>query len=258
MQPSRIKTSVKGFAAVKLAAGLLLAAAAPATALAQGYWTSGHGDIGIELHGDHFHTHWHLGAGSVVDGTPLTHGGEYHPVQITAWTNALIAAPSGSLGWLGVAEGTQIFAAGSPTNQPNLGFAAEGIGLPSDWANNGLTLTLSGWNSANPGDFALLDVHRDGIDILMSTFDANATLSNNSLALIADSHKHYSFLFSEAGYYELTFTWSGYHNGLGREISISDTYGFQAGIIPEPSTWALLLGSVTGIGAIALRRRKSA
>lgn len=229
-----------------------------ASASAQSYWTNGHGDIGIELHGDHFHTHWGLDTGATVNGSQISQAEEYSPNTLIAHLLVTQSAPSGSSAYLGVADGSTVWRAGNNTYQPNLGFSAYGVGLETDWTGGGLTISLSGWNSNNPGEFALLQ----GTNILASTFDPGTSQSYdpdvpgsaNSFFIYAGDHDHYSWFFTEAGYYELSFTWSGTHVTEGF-VTTTNTYGFQVGAIPEPSTWALIIAGTTGLGAVAWRKR---
>lgn len=223
-----------------------------ASASAQSYWSWGHGDIGIELHGDHFHTHWGLDTGSIVDGNALSGPEEYHPEEIVAFVGTTMLSPAGSQSWLGLAAGSTVYRAGNNNYQPNLGFAANGIGDESNWVGGGLTITLDGWNANNPGNMALAT---SGGTVLFSTFDPAA--ATGSIFLGAGDHAHYNWFFTEAGYYELTFTWTGTHVTYG-EVSISDTFGFQVGVVPEPSTWALIISGSSALLAVAIRRRKRA
>lgn len=240
-------------------------------ASAQSYWSSGHGDIGVSLeiqpHGDHnhyyLHSHWGLDSGAVVDGVALPNPPaplaqhEFAPATLVAWSNTTQNATAPVAQALGIAAGSSVYRAGNENYQPNLGFAAYGIGSDLDWVDGGLTITLSDWSGSNPGSFAL--VH-GASDIIASTFDPALSEAGNSFFLGAGDHDHYSWYFSSAGYYQLTFTWEGYLLGDESEpefVTVSNTYGFHVGTaVPEPSTWALLLSATTGIGAIIVRRRK--
>lgn len=242
---------------LKLSFAAAASLAAFASAAAQSVWTSGHGDIGIELHGDHFHTHWGIDALSVVDGTTLTGSEEYRPEDIVAKIDSTLPAVASVAAALGIQAGDTVFRAGNNTYQPNLGFSAYGIGLENNWLAvdgfsqaGGLTIELTGWNAGNPGEFVLA---RSNGTALFSTLSTGVP---NSLFILAGDHEHYSWFFSTAGYYELSLTWSGTHAEYGF-ISITDTYGFQVGnAIPEPSTWAAILGGITAIGTVARRRAK--
>lgn len=259
------------------ASALLLGCAAATAQSAPNYWHSGHGDIGVYLvaepHGDHFHwhlehSHWHLDSGSMVNGTALTNGQTYASDQLIGWVQNSLNATAPVAAALGVAAGSTAYRAGNNTYQPNLGFAANDIGFEEDWVGGGLSVTLSGWTLPEGASFALLT---NAGTAIFSTFDPAGTgtlqpdpeapdynpVGNNSFFIWAGDHSHYAFYFSDPGYYELTFTWSGEHIDEGF-LSTGGTYGFQVGAIPEPSQWAMLLGAATGLGVLIVRRRKQA
>ncbi len=229
-------------------ASLVLAASVQAQAV---YYTAGHGDIGIayEVGSGEFEPHWHIGSGAVVDGVTLSSEAEYAPNGLIAWTTSTFAAPTGSATWLGVAEGTDVFRMGNSTFQPNLGWATEEVGIETDWVGESITIELTGWSGANPGEFALIS----GGSALFSTFGGS---TNEWIFDVASGHAHAAFYFSDPGYYELTFTWTGEHivDGL---VTGTGTFGFQAGAIPEPSSAAALAG-LASLGLVALRRQRRA
>lgn len=241
-----------------------LLTAAPALC-GQSYWTAGHGDIGVALHGGSLEAHWHLDAGAEINGLPSA-GGEYHPAALRIRTNSTQTAPAGAPQWLGIAEGSTVYRAGSHSFPPNLGFAASEIGPGDDWVGGGLHVRLSGWVLPAGSDFAMLS----GSTVVFSTFAPATTDSyqpdagqpdfdpvGNSFFLWADDHVHYSFFFSNPGYYELTFTWAGTHAEHGL-LSLTDTFGVHVGAVPEPSLWAALLGCGAGLGTLFARRCKRA
>lgn len=234
--------------ALLMTASLVLAASAHGQAV---YYTAGHGDIGIayELGSGAFESHWHVGSGAVVNGVTLSSGAEYAPDELIAWTSSTFAAPTGSTNWLGVAEGTDVFRMGNSTFLPNLGWATEEVGIETDWVDESISIELTGWSGANPGEFALIS----GSSALFSTFGGAA---NNWIFDVASGHAHAAFYFTNPGYYELTFTWTGEHviDGL---VTGTGTFGFQAGAIPEPSSAAALAGLVS-LGLVALRRQRRA
>lgn len=235
-------------AALLAASSISLASITHAQAV---YYTAGHGDIGIEyeLGSGEFEPHWHIGSGAVVNGVTLSSENEYAPDQIIAWTTSTFAAPTGSATWLGVAEGADVFRMGNSTFQPNLGWATEEVGIETDWVGETITIELSGWSGSNPGEFALIA----GGNALFSTFGGS---TNNWVFDVASGHAHAAFYFSDPGYYELTFTWTGEHvvDGL---VTGTGTFGFQAGAIPEPSSAAALAGLVS-LGFVTLRRQRRA
>lgn len=222
---------------------------------AQAIYTSGHGDIGIGYLADEqeFDPHWHLGAGAVVDGSPLPTEGEYAPGDIIARTTATRNSPSGLGSVLGVADGTAIYALGSSTFPPNLGIAAEELD-PLDW-DGPITLSLTGWTVPSGAEFALFTTNLAGtstVDRLFSTFNPGATDFGNSLPLLPGDHAHYQWGFTEAGTYTFEFTWTGTHQTDG-VISTSASYTVQ--VVPEPSSLALIVLGLAG--GLAVRRRRN-
>lgn len=219
---------------------------------AQAIYTEGHGDLGIEYEAGEteFEPHWHLHEGAVVNGAPLAVEEEYAPNELIARTSATASAPAGSADWLGVSPGTTIHRLGSETYEPELGFGFEEL-TESDWLDSTITMTLSGWNPANPGHVALLLGTSPGAPVYASTFNIASSENANSWGVdLGVGHEHLAWNFSAPGYYELTFTWSGTYIGEGAEpggtsVSGSGTFGVQ--VVPEPGTWALV-----GIGFSAL------
>lgn len=220
--------------------------------LAQAVYTSGHGDIGVGYNAvdEAFEPHWHLGAGAVVDGSPLTVDEEYEPGDLIARTSATRPSPNGLSSIIGVADGTSIFAAGSSTYQPNLGFAVEELS-PADWAGN-ITIKLTGWSlPSSTANFALYTTNLAGttvVDRIFSTFAPGATDASNSFTMTPGDHLHFQWGFTELGDYNFTFEWSGTHvtDGL-----ITTSASYTLSVVPEPSTWALLaigLGVLLGAG----------
>lgn len=245
-----------------LFAGLLvtLLGLASLPAHAQGVYTGGHGDLGVEYTPgeDHFHAHWHLDAGSVVNGSTLATGQEFEPDELvarffgTASVNGTVASA------LGVSAGHTAYRTGISAYPPNLGFALEEVGSPTDWLDESITLTLTGFSG--PGQMALsqtLGAPFNTTLVWFSSLGDEYTQANNSWGLPVGGHIHLDWWFSEAGLYEVDFTWEGTYLGLGDPIHVasSGTFGFQVGVIPEPATWgAIAAGLLAGL-AIVRRRR---
>ena len=205
---------------------------------AQIYYTDGHGDIGIGYEGGELEPHWHLD------------DGEFAPGEVIAKIAATTLSPSSSSAFLGVADGSLIYVAGSSANQPNLGFGAEEL-EPADW-DGPITVTLSGMDG--PGHFALYTLNLSGAvtDVLFSSFDAGETFANNSFTLLPGDHEHFTFGFTEVGHYEITLTWSGTLSGGGFRSSEA-TFGFE--VVPEPGTWTLLIVGLMAMVIVARKRR---
>ncbi len=212
-----------------------------ATSSAQIYYTTGHGDIGIGYADGELEPHWHLDAG------------EYAPNEVIARVSATTLSPTSSSSFLGVADGSTIFVAGSAAYQPNLGFGAEEL-EPADWSGP-ITVTLNSFDGA--GNFALYTTNLSGTvtDVLFSSFNAGTTFANNTFTLFPGDHEHFTFGFTEVGYHEVILTWSGTHVTDGFKSSTA-TYGFE--VVPEPGTWALLAAGLVVIMVVARRRRAAA
>lgn len=238
----------RSLAASLLAAVLLLATSASAQAV----YTAGHGDLGIEYEDGEFHSHWHIGAGATVNGSALSQDTEYEPASLigflqgtSAVSNANVAAA------LGVSTGTTVFRTGITAYPPNIGFGLEEL-TPSDWQDGTITLALTSFSG--PGEVALSQtVNTIGTFVCFSSVGDGVTAnSNNTWDFGVGGHQHLDWFFSQAGYHELTFSWTGTHltDGL---VTGSGTFGFQVGAIPEPSAFALLAG-VFSLGLVSLRR----
>ncbi|MET0262155.1 MAG: PEP-CTERM sorting domain-containing protein [Rariglobus sp.] len=244
------------FSRAALVAAVTFVASFSNQALAQNYYTGGHGDIGVGYTPGEstFEPHWHLGSGAIVNGSAISGDREYAPHEAIAWTTATFDAPSGSDTWLGVASGTTVFRMGSSSFQPNIGWATEEAGFETDWFNGTINISLTDWSSSNPGDFALV---ASG-NALFSTYGA----SGNTWAFDVEvGHAHATWYFSQPGYYELSFTWTGLYTGAGSPpegiaITATNTFGIQVGAIPEPSSFAVLASlAVLGMTSCLRRRR---
>lgn len=231
------------------------ASAAPAI------YTSGHADVGV---GYHVHEgvgelepHWHTHIGAVVNGTPEPVDGEYEPGDMLALTTATRLTPSGGGGLsalLGVPDGTQVWAMGSTTYQPNLGWGAEEL-AEADWVGK-ITVRFNPEASTLPlnAAFGLYTTNLAGtnvVDRIFSSVSAAATDFDNTLELTPGDHAHFQWAFTQPGLYDLNFTWSGTHVTDGFKTATA-TFGVQA--VPEPSTLAML-AMAGGMGAFTAVRR---
>lgn len=239
--------------AIALSIGLVFNAS---DAHAQSYYSQGHGDIGLAYEDGVFAPHWHIGAGSIVNGSPLDVEGEYEPEDLIAVVGTTRGSASGSANYLGVSTGTSVYVAGSSGWQPNLGFGAEELDA-ADWSSP-ITVTLTSWTLPSGGDFALYTTNSSGettVDVFLSTYDpatANVNgIGENMFQLLPGSHNHFAYGFTAPGYYELTFEFSATHATDGI-VTGSGTYGFE--VIPEPSTYALV--ALAGVGLVWTSRKR--
>jgi surface-anchored protein len=241
------KTKITLFAAI-------LAAFTLTPVSAQVLWTSGHGDIGIGYVAGALEPHWHLGEANetvVLDGSPQNDpaGFEYEPDQILAQT-ALSGLRPVAIQWspIGVAGGATyyLFPESENVNTPYIGFGAEELD-PLDWTGN-ITLTLTAMSGPGGGVFSLYQVDLGDPTFFMSTNDGIS--GADAITIVPGSHTHYNFAFTEQGQYDLTFEISGTH-GVDGAKTASATYSFN--VIPEPSTYALLMLGMAGVAW--LRRR---
>jgi len=249
------------FASVKATRHSLLAVSALALAVsltpsaqAALYYTSGHGDIGVEYEDGELHLHLHLGedAPAIVNGVEVFDT-EYDPDEITivvpnsaqvvlGSSVAFLGATAGSSVWILPASGTAAATIGAPF----VGWATEELDA-SDWVGN-LTFSLvSAVSPSGNGHFAVWQSDAfGGLGILaMST----AVAGGVGVSQAPGVHDHYNIGFTEPGIWEITFEISGQHVEAGL-VSGSETFTFS--VIPEPSSALLGLLALP----LMLRRRR--
>lgn len=130
---------------------------------------------------------------------------------------------------------------------PYLGFGTEELDA-TDWLGN-IDLTLTAVNG--PGGFSLWSVNAFGIpNLRMGTSDGID--ASDRLSLVPGSHGHFNLGFTAPGTYEVTVQATGTHATDGLRTSDPATYRFE--VVPEPSTWAML---VLGTGALLFFARRS-
>jgi len=231
---------------------------------AQLLYTAGHGDLGISYTpgSTAFGMHWGVDAGATVGGTTLQSQQDYQPSELIAWTTATTNTPGSSSSWLGVAGGTSVFRLGSESFPPNLGFNTSGAGIDSNWVDSTMFITLSSWSG--PGNVAIRSGSTSGSSTIFSTFAPGVTLDNNTWAMdMGVGHIHLVWYFSQPGTYDLTFDWASTYIGGAfasnpLNVTGTGTYQFQAGAIPEPQTWALMLLGFLCLIAMKARCREVA
>lgn len=239
---------------------LALVLATPTLPAAMVY-SFGHGDLGVGYEDGELHPHWHMGDGAVVDGVALPDSGgegyEFEADELIAQVATTRSSAAGSLSYLGVSPGSNVYVAGLSSHQPYLGFGAEELD-PGDWLGN-ISVALTGWSMPAGGNFALYTTNLAGTttsDVFLSTFDPSQAnvdgLGANIFGLAPGSHDHFQFGFTAPGEYTLTLEYSGNH-AVDGAVTGSGTFTFQ--VVPEPGVGGLLVGSAVLAGLVRRRRR---
>jgi hypothetical protein len=234
---------------------LLLLAGSHAIAVSS--YTGGHADIGVALeNGTDFHLHLHTHTGAVIDGVPSLADNEFDAgdVQIIVPGSTAQTAPA-NIPELGVMTGDTIWIL--PQSNPNtdtipfLGIGTEEL-TPANWTGD-ITFELDSVVSpSGSGTFSLSQGAGLSTDYLfVSSNPALSSSGDNSFDVIVGGHDHFDFGFNELGDWQVELTVSGMHNSLG---ALTDTQTFGFTVIPEPSTYALLIGSAFLLLAIIRKR----
>ena len=222
-------------------------------------WTSGHGDIGLALHGGtELEIHFHLGHDepAIVDGTTINDT-EFEAADLTVFVNNAAQTTSNAAlaTGTGVASGQPLWVlpqgetAASAANLPFVGWGTEEL-VPGDWSTNLVFALTAVTSPSGSGHFsAFQDDGLGGFNFAFSTADGISAM--DAISQAAGSHEHYAMAFSEPGLWEITLTASGTHSTLGVMTSSPTTLSFQ--VAPEPSR-AVLLG--LGMVCLILRRRR--
>jgi len=219
-------------------------------------FSSGHGDIGIayedEGSGPEFFFHYHLEASSNLG------EGEFEASDITTIVPAsqLTAAPNNpTLNLMtGTTPGSDLWTL--PQSEvggvPFLGIATEELD-PADFPGT-VTFELDSVTSPSGlGDFSLWQADGlGGFDFFFSTAnEAGTENGDNTRQASVGVHDHYNWGFTEPGLWTLEMTVSAVHvtDGL---LSSTETFAFN--VVPEPSSYAIIVG--LGAMAISLVRRR--
>ena len=222
---------------------IALLAAAALSARGQTYIAEDHVDIGIGYDAGAFDLHIHQE--EPVDT-------EYAPDEaiFLIGDNARQLSPGGAFaGFLGAAgNAVWIVPDEEVAGLPFIGFGAEEL-TAADWSSN-ISLSVTGVNG--PGELSIWSVGSFGAPTLRVN-STDGLDASDVLSLIPGSHGHFNIGFTAPGVYEVDFVASGTHATDGVITTGPATYRFE--VVPEPSTWALLiLGSA---GLVALGRRRS-
>lgn len=111
----------------------------------------------------------------------------------------------------------------------------------------GIFATLSGEN--NPFNFTLSELVNSGLNIEVIDFQ---TSFGNSLVPGAWNTYTYTFTANRNADYNLLFTFAS-GNTPAKDVLLD---GISVTAVPEPSTWAMMIGGL-GLVGVALRRRKT-
>ncbi|MEM6885338.1 MAG: choice-of-anchor M domain-containing protein [Verrucomicrobiota bacterium] len=224
-------------------------------------WTAGHGDLGVGFEGGNLEPHWHLGEDNesvTLNGVPQTlglEGQEFEASEITAQTGFSAARPVGvEWDFLGTTAGqtTYFIPELEQAGVPFLGFGSEELNA-ADWATP-ISLTLTSFTG--PGVFSL---YQNSSNVFMTTSDgvSGADVLNQN----AGGHAHYTWAFSALGTYQITLQASGttvaspVTGGIaGNTTYTSGAETFTVNVVPEPTTFTLLLAGLAGM--VLTRRRR--
>lgn len=227
---------------------------------AQFMFTEGHGDMGIGYTPGEsvFEPHWHLDAGSVVDGIPLAGSEEFEPGGlVTRFSGTANVGVVSLADALGVSTGYTAYRTGNASYPPNLGFGLEEVGAPGDWLDESITLTLTGF--FGPGEMALSQTLGAPFNMTLVWFSSlgdGYTVSDNSWTLPVGGHVHLDWWFTEAGFYEVGFTWNGTYIGGDSPVEVGGAGTFGLDVVPEPEVAGLLVLEFAFLTVAFLRRRR--
>ena len=222
-------------------------------------YSAGHADIGVEYDTGKLELHYGVAPGATLDPpqTLTAPETEFDPDELftRAPDSTVLGRPAGS-SWDFVGnvagEDVWILPASEQSGVPFLGFAAEEVGLASEW-NGPITFTVDSMVAPAGGEFSIWQIDTFGSVVpLAASFDG----FDSSDAVIAPigSHAHFNLGFTAEGVYEIDITASGERVGTG-VVADTATFFFAVGdstVIPEPASLALL-GLAGGLMLIRLR-----
>lgn len=212
-------------------------------------FTEGHADLSVRLVGDELQLGVNL-LGAVIDGN-LENG--FMPLSdiilfVPDTTKELrtenvpgllnfdpIGVPAGDEVYRLPASGTEALILQSPF----FGFGTYLLNA-ADFSSP-VTFTLTGFESANGGEFSVYQDSFPGPTFYMAT--ANGIDANDKLVMPVGAHDHYNFVFTEPGLYRLSFNVTATHKTLGLLTASGSLASGVTTTVPEVST--LLLVSVS-------------
>ncbi|MCH7226617.1 choice-of-anchor M domain-containing protein [Haloferula sp. A504] len=178
--------------------------------------------------------------GAIIGGVVQTTGSEYEPDELVFQLKSTVTTSVSGTDYFWLPEGELDAAA---NGLPFLGVGLEEL-AQGDWDGGVGTVTITASKVSGPGEFRLWQ--DDGFGGVVDFI--NTATATDSFTLIAGTHTHYNWGFTELGVYEIEFGISGNHVTDGAQ-SGSAVYTFA---VPEPST--ALLGVLGGL--LLLRRRR--
>lgn len=252
----KFSTHKRSLLAIAAGVGLVPSASAVQTVPPLGFWTNGHGDIGVVFEDGEFAFELIL---AEDPGDVVTVGGQMiaMPVVFSAddvgigLTNPITVPNTftqAEFDLLGASAGETLLLVPSPNTgviSPEIGLATEeleGLGLGQ------VTFTLE--SVTGPGAFSVFGI--DGDDGSIDFIFASADGVGDTFTLPPGSESDLNFGFSEFGDYEVTLSAQTELLATGEILTTEQTFIFSSNIVPEPSSLLLLgLGSLFG-----LRRRR--
>jgi surface-anchored protein len=216
---------------------------------AQTLLTSGHTDVGIAFESGAFDLH--IGQ---HEATPPM---EYEPgeaILAVDSAHAQSVVPSGvAWSFLG-ASGSSVWILPQVEN-PSLIF----LGLGTEeldaglFVNDQVTLSLTAVRA--PGAFSMYEVGVFGTPtVFMNSGDGVS--GGDQIVLSAGGHRHVNWAFTTPGVYEVDFEASGILAEGNQSISSGPvTYTFSVGVVPEPSSFSIIL--LAAAGWLGMNRRRS-